>query len=420
MKFRRFLLAIAISFLVSSNGWGEANLSFGVKNPTIQSLYLEGVQSSQTRSGIKAAQNSLTYNNEGITPAEGLNYYLSVDLSGKVAPLELFLEPLVSVNQDAHGTIHKGYIRLATSGFNFDVGKESLWWGQGVHGGLFLTNNAEPLPMLRLFNPSPTLLPSILRYLGPFQFDIFFSQLEEDRVVPKPYFQGTRFVFTPHPILDVGLTRTIIMGGEGRRGITLPRFYTIWFGENRVGDAEQSNSIAGIDFRLTFPEGVTTPAAQIYGEAGGEDEAGGYPSEDSFLFGIYLPENQLRIEYADLSNPSWYIHSVYQSGYTYKGRILGHHVGGGGRDLFIEKGLMKTNSVTSKINFDYEERGIATEPVRERHYQAGTDWRLNAGKMMIPWTGQAGFAYDWIRNAGYIAHFNQENFLLTLSLIGQM
>ncbi len=387
---------------------------------SLTSLYLNGIDSSQTRSGMKASQHSLTYNNEGIVSEEGQNYYLRIPFSGHLSHFELFLEPLFSINQNTQGTIHKGYLRLTTSSFNFDIGKESLWWGQGTHGGLFLTNNAEPLPMLRLFNPNPTILPGIFRYLGPFQFDIFISQLEADRVVPKPYFQGTRLTFkplagvAPHPILDVGLTRTIIMGGEGRPGINPSKFLTIWFGENKEGEDELSNSIAGVDFRLTFPK------AQFYGEVGGEDEAGGYPSKDAFLLGIYLPENSFRIEYADLSNPSWYIHGTYQSGYTYKGRILGHHVGGAGKDLFFEKGVISTDRVTGKIHLDYEERGITTQPVTERHYQMGTAWRLTAGKMMIPWTAHITFAYDWIRNAGHTPKINQENALFGFSLVGQI
>ncbi len=389
---------IGIFFLAPSKGWGDAP----VQNPTILGLYSEGAE-------------SLIYNHEGIVPTERQNYYFSVDLSYKVAPLELFIQPLFTMNENTRGTIHKGYLRLKTSRLHVDIGKESLWWGQGTHGGLFLTNNAKPLPMIRVFNPNPTILPSIFRYLGPFQFDIFFSQLEEDRVIPKPYFQGTRLVFKPHQILDIGLTRTIMMGGKGRPGINFSKFITIWFGENKeTTQDELSNSIAGIDFRLTFPK------AQFYGEIGGEDEAGGYPSKDAFLLGIYLPENDFRIEYADITNPAWYVHSTYQSGYTYKGRILGHHLGGGGKDLFFKKGVVKKDQVVGAIHLDYEERGITTQPVTERHYQAGTDWNFNVGKIMIPWTAHIAFAYDWVSNAGYTSGKKEENALFQFAWVGQL
>lgn len=376
MKFYLAGFVILIAFLTASTGWAESSRS-GRATISMTTLYVD--------------EQSLVYNNEGIVPKEGLNFYLRGEFSGKIAPFELLLEPLVSEN---HNTIHKGYLRLATPYFNFDIGKESLWWGQGVHGGLFLTHNAEPLPMLRLFNHD----------LRHFQFDIFFSQLEEAQFIPKPYFQGTRIVFKPHSILQVGMTRTIIMGGEGRPGINPSRFISIWFGENREPEDELSNSIAGLDFRITFP------SAQFYGEVGGEDEAGGYPSKDAFLLGIYLPKNDFRIEYADISNPAWYVHGTYQSGYTYKGRILGHHVGGGGRDIFLEKGVIKTDRVQGKIALDYEERGITTQPVTERHYQAGTSWKFIAGKMMFPWTADIDFAYDLVRN----------NTLFKFSLVGQI
>ena len=402
MRFSGFVLVIAIFLLHTQDGVGASDVSWRITDSSIKTAYLEGGE-------------SLTYNNEGITLEEGQNYYFSVALSGKAGYFEADLEPLVSIDQNVHGTIHKGYLRLATPSLNFDIGKESLWWGQGAHGGLFLTNNAEPLPMIRLFNEIPAILPGIFRYLGPFQYDIFFSQLEEDRVIPKPYFQGTRLIFKPVSILEVGLTRTIIMGGAGRPGINPSKFITIWFGENKeTAESELSNSIAGLDFRLTFPN------AQFYGEVGGEDEAGGYPSKDAFLLGMYLPQNDVRIEYADLANPVWYIHSTYQSGYTYKGRILGHHVGGGGRDLFFEKGVMRTEWVNGKISLDYEERGMTTKPVTERHYQAGTDWQFAYGKMIIPWTVRLGFAYDWVRNAGHVLERNQENALFQFSLIGRV
>jgi hypothetical protein len=140
--------------------------------------------------------------------------------------------------------------------------------------------------------------------------------------------------------------------------------------------------------------------------------------------GIYAPkglfEKDFRIEYAHLTDPSWYVHSVYQSGYTYKNRILGHHVGGAGKDLYLEQELLNTNRVKGKIMFDYEERGIAIAPVTERHYQAGMSWKLDIDKIMIPWTIQAGLTYGWIENARHTPKLNQGNTLATLVLIGKI
>ena len=50
-----------------------------------------------------------------------------------------------------------------------------MWWGQGAHGDLLLTNNAYPLDLVKFSNPEPTLLPWLFRYLGPFKYAAFVA-----------------------------------------------------------------------------------------------------------------------------------------------------------------------------------------------------------------------------------------------------
>lgn len=380
-------------------------------------VYLEGGVSFIP--GINASQNSLIYNNEGIEPEEGLNEFFVFTMDGGAGPFTFSLTPLFSVKDGvASGVLHKGVIRLSVAGIDVEAGKESLWWGQGRHGGLFLTNNALPLTMIRITNPSPALLPWILSRLGPFRFDLFVSRLEEDRAVPKPYFAGLRFNFKPHPVLELGLTRTMIMGGKGRPGLTAKRLWEVMFGDNKSRGNDLSNSVAGIDFRLTLP------FFQLYGEVGGEDEAGGYPSELAYIAGIYFPLPAMgvdfRFEYADISNKIWYRHGVYSTGYTYKGSVLGHHVGGSGRDFFSELGILRGVRLEGRISFDYEERGIETNPVTERHYQAGTRWSYGVGGAIADWSVEAAAYYEHITNAGFIAGVSENNSLVSIGLSGRL
>ncbi len=53
----------------------------------------------------------------------------------------------------------------------------------------------------------------------------------------------------------------------------------------------------------------------------------------------------------------WYDHHIYTSGYTYDGRIMGHHMGSDSRDLFAE------------ISYRFNERGdsVAVAYDREEH-----------------------------------------------------
>lgn len=414
------LTATALANPLEAEEEDEPQIKY-LKRSYVNFIYLEGERSSIP--GIKAEQHSLIYNNDGIEPEEGLNTYLGFDMEWGAGPMALYLTPLFSMEDGAGaGEFLKAFVKLSFRGLDLDIGKRDLWWGQGAHGGLFLTNNAEPLTMVRLTNPVAATLPWFFRYLGPFRFDSFVSRLERDRDIPEPYLAGLRFILKPHRVLEVGLTRTVIMGGKGRPGITPQRLWEIAFGENKVGNDDLSNSIAGVDFRFTFP------SFQVYGEWGGEDEAGGLPSGYAYLVGLYMPELatvlDFRVEYADLTfrgtPPPWYQHGLYSSGYTYKGRILGHHVGGGGRDLFFEMGIMMGNSLNGRINFGYEERGVAIQVVTEKHYQFGTEWKYQLGKIATGWSAGIALAYERIRNADYTPGLDKDNALVSLTVTGVM
>ena len=386
--------------------------------PHLNVLYLDGEKSPFP--GTDASQNGLVYNNEGIDPEEGLNAYLDFEIQGVLGPLAVYAQPLLHLNGQADAEIHKAYLTLSAANLDLEIGKRPLWWGQGYHGSLFLSNNAEPLTMARVTNPSPALLPWIFERLGPCRLDIFLSRLEEERDVPEPYLLGTRVNFKPHPTFEIGLTRTIIFGGDGRPDITLSRFLKILGGAN-VGDPddELSNSIAGVDLRVTLPFG------QFYGELGGEDEAGAFPTHPAYLLGFFLPPGRrrpgVRVEYADLTNkdafkstsaPDWYSHLVYTSGYTYEGRILGHHVGGDARDLFVEVELFETDSLTARAHFDFEERGIENAGSTERHKQWGTEIEWSRGNCLV----KLRVGYERVTDAGLEPGSEEDNFLGSICL----
>jgi len=385
-------------------------------SPEIKYIYLNGENSSIV--GINASQNSLIYNNDGIDPEEGSNGYLSFSVEGKAGPISFSVTPLFSIDGAAKGIIHKGYVKLHTWGLDLEAGKIPLWWGQGYHGTLFLSNNAEPLPMVRLTNPSPILLPWVFKYLGPLRFDLFLSKLEAERVVSRPYFAGLRINFRPLPILELGITRTIQAFGDGRPELTFGSVLDALFGANKSPvSRDLSNSIGGIDMRLTLP------FAEFYGELGGEDQRGFLPSFPfAYIIGAYVPlldrGIDFRVEYADVRSAKWYSHEVYRSGYTYKGRVLGHHVGRGGRDLFAEMGFLKGKRLNGKINFDYENRGIETQPIKEKHYQLGTNWEYLVGKALVDWRMNVDLAYERITNFNNISGDDRNNSLISFSITG--
>jgi hypothetical protein len=318
---------------------------------------------------------ALYYNNDGDHYEKGSNFRLGLSSRAELDWLSFYINPELRYSEDDTDIVMKrGYGVLSLLGLNLQLGKDSQWWGPGYHGAILLSNNAEPLTMVRITNPQPVLLPWVFRYLGPFRFVFFVTRLEEERTIPEPYLWGMRLNFKPHPYIEIGLQRTAMLGGKGRS-----EDLSTWWksftgkGENVIG-VGAGDQRAGFDVKLTLP--FKWQPLQVYAEAAGEDEAGGLPYKWAYLAGIYLPRIlsleriSMRGEYATThvrGSPNvWYTHSIYTDGYKYKGRIIGHHMGTDSKDFFMELSyLMPEKSGRISISYDREEHNLSGA-VREK------------------------------------------------------
>lgn len=287
----------------------------------------------------------LNYNNEGDDYKKGSNLRVGFSQRAELDPLSFYINPEWRYGEGEKEVVIKHlYVVLSISVLDLQVGKDSGWWGPGYHGSILLSNNAKPFTMIRLTNPEAVLLPWVFKYLGPFRFVFFVTRLEKDRDFPEPYLWGMRFNFKPHPYLEIGLHRTAILGGKGRSE-SLKTWIDSFLGKGEHGSKEEpGDQRAGYDVKVTLPFKVQP--IQFYLEADGEDSANKLPVKWAYLSGVYFPRILnferlgLRVEYTNThvkKRPNvWYRHHVYTSGYTYIGRIIGHHVGTDSRDIFIE------------------------------------------------------------------------------------
>jgi hypothetical protein len=217
------------------------------------------------------------------------------------------------------------------------------WWGPGWDGSLLLSSNARPVPSLVLQRKRSTPYETpLLRWLGPWQFTTFMGQLESGRVVPDPLLFGIRFNFRPAEGLEIGLSRTAQWCGEGRP-CDLGTFGDLLTGNDNVDDQlakadEPGNQLGGIDIR--WAGNLFNQPGAVYAQLIGEDEAGGLPSRHFGLAGIetwgaWNTDASWRayLEIADttaglLSDRTFYNtaynHGIYQSGYRYRDKSLGH------------------------------------------------------------------------------------------------
>jgi hypothetical protein len=307
--------------------------------------------------------------------------------------------PWSSENEGQNVELIEGYGKLMLGRYEIEAGKDSMWWGPGYHGSMLMSNNAEPFKMIKLSTPSPVSLPWIFKALGPFKIVWFLTQLEDDRPVPEPLLTGLRVNFKPHPAVELGLSRTMIFGGEGQGTYSFNDYFKALFGRNESLSGDKENDqLGGFDASILLPIDWLMPAKslKLYTDWAGEDEAGGLPSNWGYLYGIKLfdifktGKTDLCIEYANdhvSGKPNvFYTHWLYEAGYTYKDRIIGHFMGTDSEDLFFRLTHYLNQDIILGLQYDTEKSNLSSspQPTIDRFQSDITifttkDWRLNTG-----------------------------------------
>ncbi|MEW6381080.1 MAG: capsule assembly Wzi family protein [bacterium] len=290
----------------------------------------------------------------------------------------------------------RGYMQSTVSHFRITIGKESLWWGQGTHGTLQLTNNARPFKLICLSSRAPFVLPSILQPLGLARFSFFYAELEKDRPydednnsaqdeeklshpdIHKPKFSGLAISLKINPRFECGLIRTFLF----RRGNDFPDALLARH-ENRAGGP--GNQQMGVNWRITLP--LDFQALTLYGEHAGEDEAHLCPSNWAHLAGIFLPslgplrQLRFRAEYASThagSNPAaWYTHAASREGLAYSShdRIMGHHMGTDADDTSLSLEWEPLAGLRIRPAIDYERGWSRGEVIKkQRQFLMGLEY----------------------------------------------
>ena len=226
------------------------------------------------------------------------------------------------------------------------AGQIPTWWGPGNDGSLIRGDASKPVVGLTMQRDTQTAPSSpYLNWIGPWQYQLFLGQLDDYNAIPDTKLIGTRLTASPTPWLDLGASRMIMWGGDGRSE-SFSSFIDALTGKNdNTGDfnTDPTNSLAGFDARVNLAPLTNLPVG-IYGQYTGEDEAGGLPSKNMYLAGIDFASSintdsmgsmpyQLYTEWADTRTGGdvkgiSYNHYIYTDGYYQYGYPLGHALGG--------------------------------------------------------------------------------------------
>lgn len=266
------------------------------------------------------------------------------------------------------------YLAAAAGNWVLGAGAIDRWWGPGWQSSLILSNNARPMPALWINrNNTHAFETPWLSWVGPWQFTALAGQYESDRAVPDAKLIGMRFTFRPIDGLDIGLSRAIMFGGEGRpEGAS-----TIWNAligrdNGQLEEDDPGNQLASIDARYGFAIGEQSMG--LYAQMMGEDEAGAFPARKSWLLGtdwttqLFNADQQWFVEYTntladdflgDAMPDITYVHTRYRTGYRYYGRSTAASFDGDAEAVtigalnFFDNGANLTAKVTyARLNKD--------------------------------------------------------------------
>jgi hypothetical protein len=336
----------------AGQGFGfDAQLARWVAYATKPTFLVRGTVS------LEAGEKRETRANEGGVPTpEGVSARLSILAREETTPF-------VSAHASAAAFFGEGgddgtrvgetAIETGIPSAALQIGKIAAWYGPGRLGALIFTNNAQSYPGIRLHNPVPIAVPGLFSFLGNAQYDLFLARLESDRPIPNPLLFGMRLAARPNRFLELGLSRSMIFGGEGHDG-GIDAWWDAFQGEktNDPGEEGLVNQIAGFDVTLTLP--FSFQPVQAYLEMAGEDAAHllgtpiPFPSKFAYVTGVFLPTlfgsaaHDLRVEWARNhwkgNGPAWYVHSVSGEGnaHFYRGRVLGHPMSTDAQNLSVQ------------------------------------------------------------------------------------
>jgi len=246
------------------------------------------------------------------------------------------------------------------------AGQIPTYWGPGHDGSLIRGDASRPVYGVTIQRAEQNAFANKwLSWIGPWQYQAFAGQLDDYDAVPDAKFIGLRVTAQPLSYLELGASRAIQWGGEGRPE-SLSSLWDAFVGNKDnggTGEPDPSNQIAGFDARLNLQPLLQVPMG-MYAQYVGEDEAGGLPAKKMYLAGVDYSASynnmpfQLYTEWTDTrSNGSAdgisYNHHVYTDGFYQHGYPLAHAMGGDGQMVSVGGDIRfdRLNRVNARVLF---------------------------------------------------------------------
>jgi hypothetical protein len=301
-------------------------------------------------------------------------------------PLEQLAFSVIGVMRDQHAALDAAYLSTRLGTVDAWLGRRAL----ALSNGLVLNQPTA-------FDGGGLQMRTGVRvpYMGRIYPELMVARMERSGAVRHPWFHAARVTIAPTPALAIGLNRAVLFGGDDRMAVTATRVLLMLIGLPDVAgkDSDFENQVASIDVLLRTQ--VANLPVGLYAELGADDSGWAFLRVPGVVLGFELgrlpglPAMSAGVELVHLAErccayPPWYQHGALPDGWTDRGRLLGHALGGAGSELALR---MRADAVSPALLLDgrlfVRERAAENllSPVRQGRSLGGTlgvlvPWRL--------------------------------------------
>jgi Capsule assembly protein Wzi len=293
-------------------------------------------------------------------------------------------------------TLLDTYVGTMLWNWQISFGRQSLWWGTSRGTSLELSNNIQPIDMIRINRTIPLKLPSVLRWLGAMRTEFFLGRLAgyefiysplgrigqwSQALSDQPFIHGQNISFKPTRDFEFGFYRTTIFAGEGypftAHSLIASLFDT---GNSPAGSADKPGKrTSGLDFSYRLPSLRNWVTFYADGYINDEFSPIAYPTWSAWHPGLYfshfprVSKLDLRVEgvYTDVpvrgganAPGDFYRDGTWESGYTNNTNLIGSWVGRGGQGAqawtnywFNARSSLQLNFRHQKVSHEFVPNG---------------------------------------------------------------
>jgi hypothetical protein len=337
------------------------------------------------------------------------------------------------------------YGQLALRNLLIEVGRDHLFYGQGMRASLSVSGNAPALDMVKLANDLPFRMPWFLHRLGPTRASLFLADLGERQNFPGAKLAGYKFSFLPSPRVEFGVSALDQMGGRGAPSASLgerlldliPIIDPLIIGKR---DIEISNKLAGMDVRVRFPSrrGLEWYLDGMFDDFDHRRVWGSFRDDAGWITGVSVPrltgDGRLQLA-AEVQRTGlrYYQHVQFTSGVTFDNRIIGNALGAKAHAAYLR--LSWDQGAASSIALDcayewrsndhYRTEWIDSVENRWRFVKVETRPRETRARVMVTWSSEltptrprvlAELGYERVGNFAFVRGEGRHNVLARLGL----